>query len=134
MTNSTLSRFAIFLLVFGSLGVQAQTVTTFEGIDASEEHAPEFDIDPNGAVGTKQYMEWTNPYYQAWDKTTFAPVWSAPQPGTTPFTVNGNSNCTDIKGMASSFSTASLHAGSLQLTTQVRPITTTALLSRTQTI
>ena len=98
MTNSTLSRFAIFLLVFGSLGVQAQTVTTFEGIDASEEHAPEFDIDPNGAVGTKQYMEWTNPYYQAWDKTTFAPVWSAPQPGTTPFTVNGNSNCTDIQG------------------------------------
>ena len=98
MTNSILSRFAIFLLVFGSLGVQAQTVTTFEGIDASEEHAPEFDIDPNGAVGTKQYMEWTNPYYQAWDKTTFAPVWSAPQPGVTPFTVNGNSNCTDIQG------------------------------------
>ena len=38
----------------------AQTVTTFEGIDASQVAHPELDVDPNGAVGTKQYMEWTN--------------------------------------------------------------------------
>ena len=29
---------------------------------------PEFDVDPNGAVGTKQYMEWVNVYFQAYDK------------------------------------------------------------------
>ncbi len=98
MTKIALLRLSSFLLVFCSLSVHAQTVTTFEGIDASQEKAPQFDVDPNGAVGTKQFMEWANPYYQAWDKTTFAPVWSVPQPGTTPFTVNGNSNCTNIRG------------------------------------
>jgi hypothetical protein len=98
MVSLTLSRLSGFLLLLFSISIQAQTVTTFEGVDASQVRTPEFDIDPNGAVGTKQYMEWVNPWYQAWDKTTFAPVWSAPQLGTTPFTVNGNVNCTDIQG------------------------------------
>jgi hypothetical protein len=59
---------------------------------------PQFDIDPNGAVGTKQYMEWTNVYFQAFDKVTFAPVWSTPQAGTLPFQNNKISNCTTVGG------------------------------------
>ena len=57
----------------------AQTVKSFEGIDASQLLSPRQTIDPNGAVGTKQYMEWVNGYYQAFDKTTSAPVWTKPQ-------------------------------------------------------
>lgn len=74
----------------------AQTVTTFEGIDASQVSHPESDADPNGAVGTKQFMEWTNVNYQAYDKVTFAPVWPAPQPGPTPFVNNGLTNCSNL--------------------------------------
>ena len=59
--------------------LQAQAVVSFEGIDASQVAHPGFDVDPNGAVGTKQFMEWTNVYYQAYDKKTVAPVWSTPQ-------------------------------------------------------
>lgn len=73
--------------------MQAQVVTTFEGIDASQVGSPEYDVDPNGAVGTKQFMEWVNVYFQGFDKETFAPVWSAPQVGTSPWTNNGISEC-----------------------------------------
>jgi hypothetical protein len=91
MPKITLTRIAGFLLLLCPFGLLAQTVTTFEGIDASQVAKPNYDIDPNGAIGTKQYMEWTNVYYQAWDKTTHAAVWSKPLAGTTPFT--GNTNC-----------------------------------------
>jgi hypothetical protein len=73
--------------------VQAQTVTSFEGIDASSISGPGYDIDPNGAIGTKQYMEWVNTYYQAYDKTSFAPVWASPQAGDTPWRNNNMTNC-----------------------------------------
>ncbi len=79
------------LLCVCSLAASAQTVSSFEGMDASQLAKPNYDIDPNGAVGTKQYMEWVNSYYQAWNKTTFAPVWAKPLAGTVPF--NGNTNC-----------------------------------------
>lgn len=78
--------------------VQAQTVTSFEGIDASQLSIQGNDIDPNGAVGTKQYMQWVNPYYQAYDKVTGAPVWSTPQRGVLPWYVNGQMGCTNIAG------------------------------------
>src|SRR5437763_9950254 len=74
----------------------AQTVNTFEGIDASQVAHPESDADANGAIGTKQFMEWTNVYYQAYDKVTFAPVWHTPQPGPTPFINNGVTNCSNL--------------------------------------
>ena len=80
------------------VGAHAQTVTTFEGIDASQLAHPELNVDPNGAVGTKQYMEWTNTYYQAFDKVTFAPVWSAPKNGDTPFVANGLTECENFGG------------------------------------
>lgn len=98
MPKHRLFRFCAFLLVLVAARVQAQTVTTFEGIDASQVTRPENDVDPNGAIGTKQFMEWTNVYYQAWDKTTFKAVWSTPQAGTSPFTANGNANCASISG------------------------------------
>jgi len=71
----------------------AQTVTTFEGIDASQISAPGFDVDPNGAVGTKQYMEWVNTYYQAFDKTSHKTVWPVPQNGDTPWRNNNMADC-----------------------------------------
>jgi len=88
----------VLILFLAPLLSQGQTVTSFEGIDASQLAAPEFDIDPNGAVGTKQFMEWTNVYYQAFNKNTFAPVWSTPQVGTTPWRNNSMSNCYSITG------------------------------------
>ena len=93
-------RLAVTLLLFASavLESHAQTITTFEGMDASQLAKAEFDVDPNGAVGTKQFMEWANPYFQAWDKKTWTPVWSTPQLGTSPFTTNGNANCSQISG------------------------------------
>lgn len=74
----------------------AQTVTSFDGIAASQVGHPEYDVDPNGAVGTKQYMEWINVYYQAYDKVTLAPVWTSPQAATTPFT--GLNACSNFSG------------------------------------
>lgn len=99
MAKFTLLRLAGFVLLLCPLAVHAQTVTTFEGIDASKVAKPQYDIDPNGAVGTKQYMEWTNSYYQAYSKTSpFSPVWTAPQAGATPWVTNGNTNCASIAG------------------------------------
>ena len=91
-------RLSGFLLLLCSIGVSAQTVTTFEGIDASQVAKPNFDVDPNGAIGTKQYMEWVNSYYQAFNKTTGAKVWTSPQAGATPWVTNGNVNCTSVAG------------------------------------
>jgi hypothetical protein len=86
---------ALLLLASSAL---AQTVTSFDGITAAEVPAPEYDVDPNGAVGTKQFMEYVNLYYQAYDKVTFAPVWSTPQAVSTPFAANGLTGCENISG------------------------------------
>ena len=88
----------LFLLLWIARPLGAQTVTTFEGIDASQLAAPEYDVDPNGAVGTKQFMEWTNVAFQAYDKVTFAPVWSTPQKGTSPWSNKGITTCNAISG------------------------------------
>jgi hypothetical protein len=92
-------RTVILFLFLGSCSTGlTQTITTFEGIGASQEARQQIDIDPNGAVGTKQYMEWTNVYYQAYDKVTFAPVWKSPVAGTTPWSNAGLSVCNNISG------------------------------------
>lgn len=83
----------LFCALNTTLGRAQVVVKTFEGIDAAKDPHPELNIDPNGAVGTKQYMEWTNIAYQAWDKTSFAPVWSTPQTGILPWQHAGLSNC-----------------------------------------
>lgn len=54
------------------------------------------DVDPNGAVGTKQYMEYVNVFYQAYDKTTFDPVWTSDQAATNPWKQAGLTDCADI--------------------------------------
>jgi hypothetical protein len=77
-----LTLMALFLALATGL-LKAQTVTTFEGIDASQLTSPEFDVDPNGAVGTKQFMDWTNVAFQAYDKVSFAPVWPTTSMGKT---------------------------------------------------
>ena len=86
------------LLVFLTSWSAAQSVTSFDGIAASQVGHPEYDVDPNGAVGTKQYMEWINVYYQAYDKVTLAPVWSTPQMATTPFSAAGVTACNNFSG------------------------------------
>src|SRR5438477_11962334 len=73
--------------------VRAQTVTGFDGIAASQVASPGANVDPNGAVGTKQYLEWVDTYYQGYDKKTFAKVWSSPQNGDQPWQNAGMSNC-----------------------------------------
>jgi hypothetical protein len=85
------------LLLLASTAL-AQSVTSFDGIDASQVAKPEYDVDPNGAIGTKQFMEYVNLYYQAYDKVTLAPVWSTPQPLSNPFTKNGLNTCASISG------------------------------------
>jgi len=94
MMKSTL---VVLFLICGL--AHAQVIKSFEGIDASQVGSPKNDVDPNGAVGTLQYMEWTNVYFQAYDKLSpHAAVWSAPQPGTLPFQTNNMQNCTSVGG------------------------------------
>jgi hypothetical protein len=77
----------------------AQTVTSFEGISAAHDPHPEYDVDPNGAIGTKQYMEWANVAYQAWSKTPpFKKLFANPVLGTTPFTQANLTSCESIGG------------------------------------
>jgi hypothetical protein len=94
MKSATLA--LLVLLTPGLL--RAQTVTTFEGIDASQLAHKDIDFDPNGAVGTKQYMQWVNVYYQAFDKVTFAPVWTTPQRGNLPWEIALMPNCYNLSG------------------------------------
>jgi hypothetical protein len=99
MPKITLARIVGLLLLLCPFGLRAQTVTTFEGIDASQLAKPQFDFDPNGSVGTKQYMQWVDPYYQAWSKTSpYTSVWSKPQNGDTPFVNAGLTQCSTIQG------------------------------------
>ena len=89
---------ALLAVLASSALLSAQTVTSFAGISASQLSNPRNDIDPNGAVGTKQYAEWTNVYFQAYDKATLKPIWSSPLVGTKPLTQNGLANCGSIGG------------------------------------
>lgn len=66
---------------------------TLEGIDASSDPVSVLRVDPNGAIGTKQYMEWVDQAYQGFDKVTGAPVYSKAQLGTVPFVQNNVSAC-----------------------------------------
>ncbi|HSY63720.1 MAG TPA: hypothetical protein VK829_03930 [Terriglobales bacterium] len=92
------SKLITVLFMLSACALQAQKVNSFEGIDASQIMNPEHDVDPNGAVGTKQFVEWVNVAFQAYDKKTFAPVWSAPQSGTMAFRAARLSNCYSVGG------------------------------------
>ena len=60
---------------------------SFPGMNAQEVTNLTEDIDPNGAVGTKQFMEYVNSAYQAFDKSgpNYTTVWPNPQPIGTPW-------------------------------------------------
>lgn len=98
-----MNRVRILLLIFVASLAQAQrtpqTVSSFSAISAAQLSNAEYDVDPYGAVGTRQFMEYVNTYYQAYSKTSpYTPVWSVPQPFNTPFTNAGQSNCYTISG------------------------------------
>jgi hypothetical protein len=92
--NLALLPLLLLLPCFLKAQMRAQTVTSFEGLEASELGSPGPEIDANGAVGTKQYMEWVNTYYQAFSKTSpYTAVWSSPQEGDTPWLNSNMQNC-----------------------------------------
>lgn len=73
------------------------SMTTPVGIAGMSQHATNSaDVDPNGAVGTKQYLEYVNVFYQAYDKVTGQPVFSADQDATNPWTAAGLTDCRSI--------------------------------------
>lgn len=68
--------------------VPVDPITSFDGLTSGEVEggSTEDDIDPNGAVGLTQYMEYVNTSYQAYSKTPpYAPVWPTPQLINTPW-------------------------------------------------
>jgi hypothetical protein len=72
---------------------------SFEGIDASQDYSAGFTIDPNGEVGTKQFMEWVDSTYQGYGKTSpFTPVYASPLPGDTPWVQNNMPDCQGAGG------------------------------------
>lgn len=92
MPRSILSSVLVFLALTGLAFAQV-TVTTFEGTDAADYTGATLGIDPNGAVGTKQYLEWTNAVYWGFDKVTGAPVTPTPIAGDTPWRHNNMPDC-----------------------------------------
>ncbi|MGO9648028.1 MAG: hypothetical protein ACLPOO_08235 [Terriglobales bacterium] len=82
-----------FVLCLTTSLCAAQSLKSFEGIDATTDPTPGFTVDPNGAVGTKQYLEWVDQAYQGYDKTTFAPVYPSAQKGNTPWVQNDMPDC-----------------------------------------
>jgi hypothetical protein len=76
--------------------VTVSPLNSADGMLPDSTNAGGQDIDANGAVGTKQFMEYVNTEYQAFDKTTLAPVpiagLSGPQPIGAPFSTALNSN------------------------------------------
>jgi hypothetical protein len=93
------SKLAPFLLALAAASAAAQVMpTTFEGIDASSYSYAGLNVDPNGAVGTKQYMEWVNPVYQGFDKATGDAIYPTPMDGSTPWRYHGMQDCVDVGG------------------------------------
>jgi hypothetical protein len=75
-------------------------VCTFEGIDASQIQGVGYNVDPNGAIGTSQYLEWTDPVYQGYSKIyPYRAVWpSGPVDGSTPWRYHGLPDCVGPSG------------------------------------
>ena len=80
---------------------------SFDGVDvipADGGQPSTRDVDPEGAVGTKQFFEWTNANVtqgglQAWDKVTLAPVWSdGYQYVDFPWAANNQQECESVGG------------------------------------
>jgi len=63
--------------------VTVSPIISFDGMlpDSINALSTNTKVDPNGAVGTKQFMEYVNTEYQAFDKTTYQPVLPPTQSG-----------------------------------------------------
>ncbi len=76
--------------------VTVSPLNSADGMLPDSTNTVQEDIDANGAVGTKQFMEYVNTEYQAFDKATLAPVpiggVSGPQAIGTPFSTALNTN------------------------------------------
>jgi hypothetical protein len=59
--------------------VTVNLVTSFDGMVQSQGTQAQ-DVDPNGAVGQKQYLEYVNSAIQAYDKSSGAAIWQTPIP------------------------------------------------------
>ena len=57
--------------------VTVNPITSFDGLKQSD--GAGVDVDPNGAVGTKQYVEYVNTAFQAYDIVTGQTVWQSPK-------------------------------------------------------
>lgn len=75
--------------------VTVNPITSFDGLKQSDGVA-NLDVDPNGAVGTKQFMEYVNTAFQAYDKVTGQPVWSTPQQIETLWPYGSNCNAATL--------------------------------------
>jgi hypothetical protein len=75
--------------------VTVNPITSFDGLKQSDRVA-NLDVDPNGAVGTKQFMEYVNTAFQAYDKVTGQPVWSTPQQIETLWPYGSNCNAATL--------------------------------------
>jgi hypothetical protein len=80
--------------------VIASTPVTFDGIAASDLNpntgpGPEISIDANGAIGTRQYLQWVNAYIQGFDKISQQPVWPSPQVASSLWT---DPTCSQLSG------------------------------------
>ena len=86
-----------------SVTVPVSGFNSFDGMLPDATNALNSDIDPNGAIGTKQFLEYVNTEFQAFDKTTFAPVQiygassSGPQPIGSAWPVNTPCSGTGIR-------------------------------------
>src|SRR6266571_3777182 len=77
-----------------SATVIVNQVTSFDGMRQSD--GAGVDVDPNGAVGTKQFMEYVNTAYQAYDKVTGTPVWPSAKQVETLWPYRSNCNAATI--------------------------------------
>lgn len=82
------------------VGLSSQS---FDGVDATDQPVQR-DVDPQGAVGTRQFFEWTNGNggtqgaMQAWDKVTMASVWPQYQNIAFPWVQNHMTDCQTVNG------------------------------------
>src|ERR1700730_11214831 len=96
-----MNQFIILLATLALMSTLAHAqvdLRSFEGMNASKVSSAGLDVDPNGVVGTKQYLEWVNAAFQGYDKKTFAPVYASPVSGDAPFIRNGSKQCNGNAG------------------------------------
>jgi hypothetical protein len=61
------------------------SLTSFDGLNSDDVQSTSDDVDPNGAIGTLQFMEYVNTSYQAYDKAQQTNVYTSAVPIGTPW-------------------------------------------------